>query len=114
MHKRREAAEEIAAKLFHAEHSINAAMSAAAELVALMPHAYVRAGLTAAYGQCAVTEAVGAINALSAARERIAASHTKLNAIQRHVGLEKVAFGNQEKPPETEARLRAVRAEAAA
>ncbi len=116
MQQRREAADEVAAKLFRAEHAINEAMSAAAELVALMPHAYVRGGLTAAYGQAAVSEAVGAINALSEARERIGASHTKLSAIQRQIGLGAVAFGGQEKPPEGSlaAPLRAVPDERAA
>lgn len=99
MHRRREAAEEMAAKLFQAEKAINDAITAAAQLVAFMPQACGQAGVTAAYGQAAVTEAVAAINALSEARERIGASHTKLSAIQRQVGLRTMALGGQEKPP---------------
>jgi hypothetical protein len=110
MQQRREAAEKVAAQLFHAENTINAAMSAAAELVALMPQAYVRAGLTAAYGQAAVAEAVRAITALSEARERIGASHVKLSAIQRHIGLGAIAFGEgAEKPPEDDRAARSLR-----
>ena len=44
MHKRRQVAEEVAAKLFEAENAINQAMTAAAQLVALMPQACTRAG----------------------------------------------------------------------
>ena len=109
MHDRREVAEEVAAKLFHAEKAINDAMSAAAQLVALMPQACMRAGLTAAYGQGAVADAVGAINALSEARERIGASHTKLSVIQRHIGVGQITAGpGTEKPPTERHGLRTV------
>jgi len=109
MQRRREAAEEIAAKLFHAEKTINDAITAAAQLVAFMPQACGQAGVTAAYGQSAVAEAVGAINALSEARERIGASHTKLGAIQRQIGIGAITAGTgTEKPPAAHHELRAV------
>jgi hypothetical protein len=98
-----EAARMLAAKLHEAEATINEAITATAELIAVMPPACVRAGLTAAYGQPAVTEAVAAVMALSDARQRIGASHGKLNAIQRQLGLETVAGGpGLEKPYESD------------
>jgi hypothetical protein len=99
--ERIDAALMVAAKLHEAEATINEAITATAELVAVMPTACVRAGLTAAYGQQAVSEAVAAVAALSDARHRIGTSHGKLTAMQRKLGLGTVGSGpGQEKPLE--------------
>ena len=99
MRERTEAAEMLAAKLFEAEATINQAITKTAELIAAMPEACVKAGLSASSGQPAVAEAVGAVAALSEARQRLGESHSSLAALQRKIGLGHVAFGpGQEKP----------------
>ena len=99
MRERTEAAEMLAAKLFEAEATINQAITKTAELIAAMPEACVKAGLSASSGQPAVSEAVAAVAALSEARQRIGDSHSRLMALQRKIGLGHLAFGpGQEKP----------------
>lgn len=101
--ERRLAANKVAEQLFAAEAAINAAVSAVAQLAAVMPMAAQEANLAACIGQDALMGAMETCQQLVQARSRIIATHAALRAAQTQIGLDAVNFmGNC--PPE-EARL---------
>jgi hypothetical protein len=101
--ERRLAANKIAEQLFAAEAAIDAAVSAVAQLTAIMPMARQEANLAACIGQDALMGAMQTCQQLIEARGRIIATHAALRAAQTQIGLDAVNFmGNC--PPE-EARL---------
>ncbi len=97
--ERRIAANKVAEQLFAAEAAINAAVSAVAQLTAVMPMAAQEANLAACVGQDALMNAMATCQQLIEARSRIIATHASLRAAQTQIGLDAVNFmGNC--PPE--------------
>lgn len=109
-----EAAQQVADRLFAAEVAIDAALTAAAELNAVIPVARTRANISAVVGQCAVESAAGTLSALVNARRYIVDTHNRLKETQDQIGLRTVSFGGgTDKPPPADAQLRVVEKEAA-
>lgn len=97
--ERRIAANKVAEQLFAAEAAINAAVSAVAQLTAVMPMAAQEANLAACVGQDALMNAMATCQQLIEARSRIIATHASLRAAQTQIGLDAVNF-NGNCPPE--------------
>lgn len=97
--ERREAAEQIAERLFAAEAAIDAALTSAAELNAIIPVARSQANLSAVVGQDAIESAAETFAALVRARQQIVATHYRLDEAKTQIGLRTVAIGGgMEKP----------------
>lgn len=96
--ERRLAANKVAEQLFAAEAAINAAVSAVAQLTAVMPMAAQEANLAACVGQDALIGAMETCQQLVQARSRIIATHAALREAQTRVGLGAVNF-NGNCPP---------------
>ncbi len=90
--ERRLAANKVAEQLFAAEAAINAAVSAVAQLTAVMPMAAQEANLAACIGQDALMGAMETCQQLVQARSRIIATHAALRAAQTQIGLDAVNF----------------------
>ena len=90
--ERRLAANKIAEQLFAAEAAIDAAVSAVAQLTAIMPMARQEANLAACIGQDALLGAMQTCQQLIEARGRIIATHAALREAQTKVGLDAVNF----------------------
>ena len=90
--ERRLAANKVAEQLFVAESAINAAVSAVAQLAAIMPMAAQEANLSACIGQEALINAMATCQQLVEARSRIIATHASLRAAQTQIGLDAVNF----------------------
>jgi hypothetical protein len=103
-------AKRVAAKLRSAEHSVDAAMVDATELVAEMLRARRELGLAANVGDAALSKLTAAISALSEARTAMVASHAELAEVQLRMGIRTRMDGQENKvEPETaEASLRVV------
>jgi hypothetical protein len=97
--ERRLAANMVAEKLFAAEAAIDAAVTAAAELAAVMPAARLEGRIAAAVGQDALMAAIATMQQLAEARGQIVATHKALRQAQTDVGLGAVNF-NGNCPPE--------------
>ncbi|WP_156254444.1 hypothetical protein [Sandarakinorhabdus oryzae] len=97
--ERRLAANKVAEQLFAAEAAINAAVSAVAQLTAVMPMAAQEANLAACIGQDALMGAMETCQQLIQARARIIATHASLRDAQNKIGLGAVNF-NGNCPPE--------------
>jgi hypothetical protein len=117
--QRRIAAEQVAGALFEAEAAIDAAISKAAQLTAMMPLLRQSAGASALIGQDAVERASQAIMSLTEARRAIVETHKELSVVQGQIGLGAVKLegpgGVKPQPIEREGehpmrQLRAVRA----
>src|SRR5688572_17764433 len=114
--QRRMAAEQVAGALFEAETAIDAAISKAAQLTAVMPLLRKSAGASALIGQDAVERASQAIMALAEARRAIVETHKELSIVQTQIGLGAVKMTGDEgeKPPpierDGERQLRQIRA----
>ena len=117
--QRRLAAEQVAGALFDAEAAIDAAISKAAQLTAMMPLLRQSAGASALIGQDAVERASQAIMSLTEARRAMVETHKELSVVQTQIGLGAVKLDGEgvAKPPpieragEREVRqLRAIRA----
>lgn len=102
MLERRQAAGEVAQKLFEAELAIDQALTKTAELVGILPAARLKANLAATIGQPAVDGATGAVAALSQARRSIVVTHEELAAAHRRIGLGRFASGSGLEKPEDE------------
>ena len=90
--ERRLAANKVADQLFAAEAAINAAVSAVAQLTAIMPMAAQEANLAACVGQDALMGAMETCQQLVQARSRIIATHALLRDAQTKIGLGSVNF----------------------
>ncbi|WP_411288191.1 hypothetical protein [Phenylobacterium sp.] len=114
--QRRIAAEQVAGALFEAESAIDAAITKAAQLTAMMPLLRQSAGASALIGQDALERATQAIMSLSEARRAIVETHKELSVVQTQIGLGAVKLegpGGDKPPPierDGERQLRQLRA----
>lgn len=90
--------EDLAARLFAAESSIDRALIETASLAAALPAARADAWLSAVTGQRAFDGAAATITALAQARSHIVQTHNTLTALARKLGLESLAVGPLDKP----------------
>lgn len=91
--KRRELAQEVADRLFAAEHAIDTAIARTAELTGFIPAVRSEAGLACEVGQEALEYAAESFSALIKARAQIIASHRELNATKDQIGLRTQSWG---------------------
>jgi hypothetical protein len=100
----------VAAKLRVAEHSIDASLVEATEVVAEMLRARKDMGLAANVGDVAVAKAAAAIAALSEARTAMVAAHAELADVQSRLGIRVRMDGVEDKvePATSVATLREV------
>jgi len=98
--QRRDAAENLAKRLFAAEQALDEAIGRAADLIGYMPIARMNAHLSAVVGQDAISEAAGSLSALVEARNRLVATHNRLAETRVQIGLQAMAMGSGDmKPP---------------
>lgn len=90
--------EAVATRLHATETAIDAALSEAAQLAALLPVARSDAYLSAVAGQRAFDGAAASISALALARSHMVDTHNVLAALARKMGLDAVAVGILDKP----------------
>ncbi len=90
--------EALSARLHSVEAAIDAALSEAAHLAAMLPAARAQAWLSAVSGQKAFDGAAASIAALTAARSHMVDTHNALAALARKMGLDAVAVGPMDKP----------------
>ena len=81
------AAKRVATKLRSAEHSIDAALIEASELVAELLRARTELGLAANVGDAALSKITAAMTALSEARTSMVAGHGELAEVQLRLGI---------------------------
>ena len=81
------AAKRVATKLRSAEHSIDAALVEASELVAEMLRARKQMALAANVGDAALAKMTAAMSLLSEARTTMVAGHAELAEVQARLGL---------------------------
>jgi hypothetical protein len=103
-------AKRVAAKLRTAEHSIDAALVEASEMVAQLLRARKELGLAANVGDVAVAKATAALAALSEARTSMVAAHADLAEVQLRIGIRTRMDGSEDKaePATSKATLREV------
>ena len=80
-------AKRVASKLRSAEHSIDAALIEASELVSELLRARSDVGLAANVGDVAMTKLTAALSALSEARTSMVGAHSELAEVQLRVGI---------------------------
>lgn len=98
--KRREAAQQLATRLFETEGAIDDAITKMAELAGYMPVARSNANLSAVVGQDAIVQAAQTLAALVDARGQIVETHHKLANARDQIGLREMALGGKDdKPP---------------
>lgn len=96
--KRRILAHQVADQLFAAEAAIDGALSAVAQLTAMLPNIRIEAGLSAVVGQNVIDRSSQTIAALADARRGIVETHRELTEVQHQIGLGAVALGGVDKP----------------
>jgi hypothetical protein len=101
------AAKRVATKLRSAEHSIDAALIEASELVAELLRARTQLGLGANVGDAALTKLTAAMTALSEARTSMVAGHAELAEVQLRLGI-RTRMGVEDKVEPETAELREV------
>lgn len=80
-------AKRIQSKLVGTEHSVDAALIEATELVAELLRARKELGLGANVGDAALVKMTAAVSALSEARTSMVAAHKELNEVQLRLGI---------------------------
>lgn len=85
-------------KVHAAEAAVDHALIETAVLVAALPEARMRAGLSATTGQAAFDDLAASLSALTQARARLGGAHRTLSALARRLGLDVVAAGPVDKP----------------
>jgi hypothetical protein len=90
-------AKRVAVKLRTAEHSIDAALVEASEMVAELVRARKQLGLAANVGDAAVAKVTAALTALSEARTSMVAAHAELAEVQLRIGIRTRMDGAEEK-----------------
>ena len=95
------AAKRVATKLRSAEHSIDAALVEASELVAEMVRARREMGLAANVGDAAFAKLAAAMSALTEARTSMVAAHAELADVQGRLGI-RTRMGSTEDKVENE------------
>jgi hypothetical protein len=95
------AAKRVATKLRSAEHSIDAALVEASELVAEMLRARKELGLAANVGDAAIAKMAAAMSMLSEARTAMVAGHAELAEVQLRLGIRTRMSTEDKVEPET-------------
>lgn len=90
-------AKRVATKLRGAEHSIDAALVEATEMVAELLRARKELGLAANVGDVAVSKLTAAVAALAEARTSMVAAHAELAEVQLRIGIRTRLDGAEEK-----------------
>lgn len=90
-------AQRAATKLFATERSVDAAMTEAAELMALLMQSRTDAKVSAVVGDKAVTKLAEAITAISAARSAIVGCHNELAEVKLRLGIRTKMIGTDPK-----------------
>ena len=98
--QRSKAAHDVASRLFEAETAIDTAIRCASELAAILPQARQDANLSAIVGQEALESAIAILPALAEARQRIVATHQRLDTVKGQIGLGPVSFGSSGGKPD--------------
>ena len=100
------AAKRVATKLRSAEHSIDAALVEASELVAEMLRARREMGLAANVGDAALAKMTAAMSMLSEARTTMVAGHAELADVQSRLGIRtRMGQGPEDKVEEETSRV---------
>src|SRR4051794_1393676 len=94
--KRRAVAQELANRLIAAEHAIDAALTAIADLSGYMPVARCEAKLSAVIGNGALESAAETFSSLVRARRGIIDTHHHLAEARDQIGLRNVGLGGLE------------------
>lgn len=92
--QRREAAENLANRLFAAEQAIDDAICKVADLAGYMPLARAQAKLSAVVGQNAIDQGAATLSALVEARGNLVSSHNHLAETRDQIGLQAMAMGS--------------------
>ena len=92
--QRRDAAENVAKRLFAAEQAIDDAIYKVSDLAGYMPIARTNAKLSAVVGQDAIVQAAETLSALVAARGHLVATHNRLAEVRDQIGLREMAMGS--------------------
>jgi hypothetical protein len=95
------AAKRVATKLRSAEHSIDAALIEASELVGELLRARKDAGVAANVGDAAMAKLTAALSALSEARTSMVACHTEMAEVQLRLGI-RTRMDSEDKAEPTE------------
>lgn len=98
--QRKDAAEQLAARLFETELATDEAIAKMAELVSFMPVARSRANLSAVVGQDAIVQASQALAAFIEARGHLVETHKRLGETRDQIGLREMALGTQNDKPQ--------------
>ncbi|WP_417818869.1 hypothetical protein [Tritonibacter scottomollicae] len=98
--QRRNAAENLAKRLFATEQAVDEAICKMADLAGYMPIARTNANLSAVVGQAAISQAAETLSALVGARGQLVATHNRLAETRDQIGLQAMAMGSDDmKPP---------------
>lgn len=100
---RKEAAQQLANRLFETEGAIDDAITKMAELAGYMPIARNTANLSAVVGQDAIAQAAQTLAALVDARGQIVETHHKLANARDQIGLREMAVGGGNGKPMVQA-----------
>jgi hypothetical protein len=92
--QRRDAAENVAKRLFAAEQAIDDAIYKVSDLSGYMPIARTNAKLSAVVGQDAIVQAAETLSALVAARGHLVTTHNHLAETRDLIGLQAMAMGS--------------------
>lgn len=92
--QRRDAAENVAKRLFAAEQAIDDAIYKVSDLAGHMPIARTNAKLSAVVGQDAIVQAAETLSALVAARGHLVTTHNHLAETRDQIGLQTMAMGS--------------------
>lgn len=90
---RRQAADQVATRLFAAETAISEAVLSVADLVQVIQTARREANLSAVIGNDAAFRAIACLSALGTANQELVQAHHDLADTQRQIGLGAVATG---------------------
>lgn len=101
--KRKEAAQQLANRLFETEGAIDDAITKMAELAGYMPVARTDANLSAVVGQDAIAQAAQTLAALVDARGQIVETHHRLADARDQIGLRELAMGGGNGKPMVQA-----------
>tara|TARA_R110000765_G_scaffold182959_1_gene288908 strand:- start:1128 stop:1514 length:387 start_codon:yes stop_codon:yes gene_type:complete len=98
--QRRNAADNLAQRLFATEQAVDEAICKMADLAGYMPVARANANLSAVVGQDAISQAAETLSALVDARGQLIATHNRLAETRDQIGLQAMAMGSGDmKPP---------------
>lgn len=98
--ERRDAAGNLAERLYAAEQALDEAIRKTGELIGYMPVARVNARLSAVVGQDAIAEAAETLSAMIGARGHLVATHHRLADVRDQIGLQTTGMGSTDmKPP---------------